>query len=370
MMKPGCTVLIDTYNHERFIEEAIVSALEQDFPRSAMEILVVDDGSTDRTPEIARKFEPHLRLLRKANGGQASAFNAGIPEARGEIIAFLDGDDWWAPNKLTRVVETLAADPSVGVVGHGIIQVYTAEKRCSTLSPGKSCRFDLLSIDDAQMFRNYMCFLGTSRVAIRREAALAALPIPESLVVEADEFMSAVSIAHGAAMVLNDCLTYYRLHGQNLYQFQRKDPARSRTKLNSLASLAEALPGRLKAAGIAPEAIDVIVDPVRVMALRARLALDGGMPWSTYQVEREDMRLSYRKTSLAYRIYKELSLLLALTLPPRRFYQLREWYAVNGLRNLRRILGEPEPVASLVEQLLEPGAETGERERSHGVHET
>src|SRR5271170_7504882 len=115
MGKPAVTVLIDTYNHERFIEEAIVSVLEQDFPRSETEVIVVDDGSTDRTPEIVRRFEPRVRLIRKINGGQASAFNAGIPECRGEIIAFLDGDDWWAPTKLTRVMQALERDPEVGL---------------------------------------------------------------------------------------------------------------------------------------------------------------------------------------------------------------------------------------------------------------
>src|ERR1700722_6588457 len=121
---PKVTVLIDTFNHERFIREAILSVIGQDFPPDEMEILVVDDGSTDRTPEIIRKFEPRVRLLRKENGGQASAFNAGIPEARGEIISFLDGDDWWASNKLSRVMETIMADPSLGIVGHGIVMCH------------------------------------------------------------------------------------------------------------------------------------------------------------------------------------------------------------------------------------------------------
>src|ERR1700731_3606272 len=113
-MKPAVTVLIDTYNHERFIEEAIVSVLEQDFPACAMEILVVDDGSADRTPEIVRKFAPRVRYLRKENGGQASAFNFGIPQAQGEIVAFLDGDDWWAGGKLSAVVGVFAESPEVG----------------------------------------------------------------------------------------------------------------------------------------------------------------------------------------------------------------------------------------------------------------
>jgi glycosyltransferase involved in cell wall biosynthesis len=78
------SVLIDTYNHDRYIEEAVSSVLAQDFPSADREILVVDDGSTDKTPELLKKFEPHVRILRKANGGQASAFNLGIPECRGE----------------------------------------------------------------------------------------------------------------------------------------------------------------------------------------------------------------------------------------------------------------------------------------------
>src|SRR5271154_2725993 len=124
MAKHLISVLIDTYNHERFIEKAIVSVLEQDFPAAEREIIVVDDGSTDDTAEIVRRFEPQVRLIRKANGGQASAFNAGIAEARGEVVAFLDGDDWWAPGKLAAVTSVLASEPEVGLVGHGIIEVY------------------------------------------------------------------------------------------------------------------------------------------------------------------------------------------------------------------------------------------------------
>src|SRR5260370_35057102 len=80
------SVLIDTYNHERFIEQAIVSALEQDFPAAEREIIVVDDGSTDRTPEIVKKFEPRGRLLRKQTGGRASDFDAGSPRCVAEDV--------------------------------------------------------------------------------------------------------------------------------------------------------------------------------------------------------------------------------------------------------------------------------------------
>src|SRR5579864_4462115 len=121
-MKPLISVLVDTYNHERYIEQAITSVIEQDFPAADYEIVVVDDGSTDRTPEIVRKFAPRVRLLRKENGGQASAFNAAFPELRGEIISFLDGDDWWVPRKLSLTTEALTQTEEAVASGHGFYE--------------------------------------------------------------------------------------------------------------------------------------------------------------------------------------------------------------------------------------------------------
>jgi glycosyltransferase involved in cell wall biosynthesis len=238
MAQVAVTALIDTCNHERFIEEAIVSVLEQDFASSDMEILVVDDGSTDSTPEIVKKFAPQVRYLRKENGGQASAFNLGIPEGRGEIIAFLDGDDWWEKIKLTEVMTTFEKNPWVGAIGHGIIQHDSAAGTASALSAEFPGSFDIRSLKGARTFRDYMCFLGTSRVSVRHGVLDRVLPIPEALVVEADEFMSAMSIAHSSAVLLPGCLTHYRLHDQNQYQFSADYPVRMRRKLNSLTCLA------------------------------------------------------------------------------------------------------------------------------------
>jgi glycosyltransferase involved in cell wall biosynthesis len=83
MAGPFTSALIDTYSHERFIERTIAAVLQLDVAEAEREILVADDGSTDRTPEIVRKFEPRVRLLRKSNGGQASAFNWGYRGGRG-----------------------------------------------------------------------------------------------------------------------------------------------------------------------------------------------------------------------------------------------------------------------------------------------
>ena len=350
MTQPAVTVLIDTFNHERFLREAIGSVLEQDFPASETEILVVDDGSIDGTSAIAREFGSRVRYLRKENGGQASAFNFGIPQARGEIVAFLDGDDWWKKNKLTAVMDAFAANPQVGVVGHGIVQTDTERGESSELTPEHPGAFDMHTPQGAQTFRNYMCFLGTSRVAIRRAVLERVLPIPEGLVVEADEFMSGLAVAYGGAVLLREPLTHYRIHGDNLYQFRANDTARIRRKMNVIACLAREWPERLAAAGVGAEEIEIIVAPARSMATRMKLTLDGGWPWETYRAERAELQLAYRRMGLGYRLYKEAILTATLLVPPRWFYRFRNWYSEKNLRRFRRVVGEPEPMAAVIER--------------------
>jgi glycosyltransferase involved in cell wall biosynthesis len=353
MTRPAFTVLIDTFNHERFLHDAIVSVLEQDLPAADAEILVVDDGSTDRTPAIARAFAPRVRYLRKENGGQASAFNFGIPEAQGEIVAFLDGDDFWKKNKLTAVRDAFAANPQAGAVGHGIVQTDTERGESSELMPVHAGTFDLRTPQGAKTFRNYMCFMGTSRVAIRRTVLERVLPIPEGLVVEADEFMSGLAVAYGGAVLLPEALTYYRIHADNLYQFRANDASRIRKKMNVIACLAREWPTRLAAAGVGPEEIEIIVAPTRSMATRMRLMLDGGWPWETYLAERAELQLAYRRMGLGYRLYKEAVLTAALLMPPRWFYRLRDWYSANGMRRFRGVVGEPERTAAIIERPVE-----------------
>jgi len=358
-MKPAVTVLIDTYNHERFIEEAIVSVLEQDFPASDMEIIVVDDGSTDRTSEIVRKYLPRVRYLRKENGGQASAFNFGVPQARGEIVAFLDGDDWWVRNKLTTVVEAFAKCPDVGAVGHGYHAVDGLGIVYQTVVPERKYRLCLRSRDDADLFSQLRCFLGTSRMAYRRNILERVLPIPEVLRYEADEYIWTIAVALADALVLDLPLFFYRFHGANHYMQSSHAKQLLRQRLDVMQGLLDHLPTRLGSVGVPKEIVRIVMEQNEIGVRRLRLRLEGGRPWQTYSVEQADLRRAYRSTTRRYRIYKQLSLLLTLVLPPCRFYQLREWYASTNLRRMRSILGEPEPVAPVVERAVQSTAENG-----------
>ena len=109
---PRVSVVMAAYNVAPFIGEAIYSVLNQTF--SSLELLVVDDGSTDGTADIVASIaDSRVRLLRLPHGSATIALNAGVAEASGEFLAFLDGDDRWHPTKLEKHVSFLDAHPAV-----------------------------------------------------------------------------------------------------------------------------------------------------------------------------------------------------------------------------------------------------------------
>jgi glycosyltransferase involved in cell wall biosynthesis len=99
---PYVSVIIPTYNRGRMLEEAVASVLAQDY--QAFELIVVDDGSTDDTREILASFEQDIFVIHQKNQGVSRARNAGILAASGQLIAFLDSDDLWLPQKLSTQV--------------------------------------------------------------------------------------------------------------------------------------------------------------------------------------------------------------------------------------------------------------------------
>ncbi len=323
MAKAFASVLIDTYNHERFIEQAIVSVLEQDFPSSEREIIVVDDGSTDRTPEIVKKFEPQVRLLRKENGGQASAFNAGIPECQGEIIAFLDGDDWWALNKLSRVSAVMMQEPCLGMVGHAIIESRNDHSQ-RVIALGQPERLRCSDVQSANVFRLRRAYLGTSRMVLRAALARKTLPVPEALLFEADEYLFTLAALEDF-MILSDPLTYYRIHGGNLFLAPGGNMGGERRKQRVLAALVKGLEDGLTSQGVPAEVKDCILELVRAEEAQLRLKLDGGRPWETFCAESTVYRVLHADASWKHKMFRALSMIPALLLPPRWYYAGRHW---------------------------------------------
>jgi glycosyltransferase involved in cell wall biosynthesis len=103
---PLVTAIVPVWNGEKYLAEALGSIAAQTF--ADIEVLVVDDGSTDRTGEIARGHPGGARVVRQEHAGLGAAMNHGVAEARGEFVAFLDHDDLWATGKLAREVTALS----------------------------------------------------------------------------------------------------------------------------------------------------------------------------------------------------------------------------------------------------------------------
>lgn len=120
------SVVIPAYNVGAHIVEAIQSVMAQDY--APIEIIVVDDGSKDDTAEVVSSHFPQVTLIRKANGGAATARNAGIRQAQGEFIAFLDADDIWLPGKLKAQVDYFRAHPDVAMNCTGFSQWVSDDK--------------------------------------------------------------------------------------------------------------------------------------------------------------------------------------------------------------------------------------------------
>ena len=117
ILQPLVSVVIPAYNRAAYLAQAIDSVLAQTY--TPLEIIVVDDGSTDDTAQLAASYLPRIQLIRQANAGAAAARNSGIAQSHGELIALLDSDDRWLPDKLARQVP-LFADQRVGLVHGGI----------------------------------------------------------------------------------------------------------------------------------------------------------------------------------------------------------------------------------------------------------
>ena len=108
---PPVSVVVPAYNAAWCVRRAIDSVLAQE--SVPLELIVVDDGSTDETLSVLAEYGDRLRVVSKINGGLSSARNAGIKAARGQYVAFLDADDWWLPGKLARQVDTMRLNPEL-----------------------------------------------------------------------------------------------------------------------------------------------------------------------------------------------------------------------------------------------------------------
>jgi glycosyltransferase involved in cell wall biosynthesis len=210
------SILINNYNYGRFLGEAIRSALAQSY--SHREIVVVDDGSTDNSLQVAESFADQVRLIAKQNGGQASAFNAGFAASRGKIICLLDADDVFLSGKVERIVDVFQQNPESAWCFENLKLFHDSQ---SERRP-RDLRFAAGKIDARQSMLEGI-FPGniesaSSGLSFRRELLARILPMPHAKsILLCDDYIKAACYALSPGIALDEELSLQRLHGTNLY---------------------------------------------------------------------------------------------------------------------------------------------------------
>ena len=206
--QPLVSAIIPVYNGAPFIADAIDSVLRQTYPH--VECVVVDDGSTDATPEILRSYGGRVTVVTQPNCGVSAARNAGVAAGRGVLLAFLDADDIWLPEKLDRQVAVALANPRVGLVYSGFRVVDVDGNR----------RYDVLATDWKRRVRGAMLLEGYGlgfafTGMITREASETVGPFDVRLSTSADlDYVWRVSQKFLGVGVVEP-LSLYRQHGRS-----------------------------------------------------------------------------------------------------------------------------------------------------------
>ena len=218
---PTVSALVAAYNYERYVERALERALTQDYPPELIEIVVVDDGSTDATAAVveevaARHPERRIKLIRQANGGLTSATNTALRHADGELLAILDADDAWLEQKTRHNVAMLLERPELGLVFSDM----------AIVGPGGEHRHDSLfqwawrdwrPPRGAGLFARLLTenFVTASSIVVRASLRGSFDPVPDDIPFV--DWWLATSTARVAEIdYTNEVLAHYRLHGANL----------------------------------------------------------------------------------------------------------------------------------------------------------
>jgi glycosyltransferase involved in cell wall biosynthesis len=206
---PKASILIENYNYADYLGDAIESALAQDY--NNFEVVVVDDGSTDDSREVIQRFGKHVKTVFKANGGLASAFNAGVSNSQGELIFFLDSDDSADRNRLSKVIDQFETNHHAQWVFHQLRRVAADGRTAIEPEPEPEIKhFDL------RHKGFHFPALSTSGLCFRRSFASRLFPLPEARAcLISDNYLKFAAVLLAPGIYMGEAFGSLRIHGLN-----------------------------------------------------------------------------------------------------------------------------------------------------------
>jgi glycosyltransferase involved in cell wall biosynthesis len=231
---PLVSILINNYNYGRFLPEAVESALSQSYKN--VEVVVVDDGSTDDSRDVLAAYGDRVKCVLKENGGQSSAFNAGFAQSRGEMICFLDSDDMFTPEKVATIVKVFEEHPKIGWCFDRVRKFDHSTREQPALVPNWEVgRVDVRREMSAGTPPHVATV--TSGISIRREVLARILPMPEFIRITCDGYIKLSALALAEGWRVADEVTLQRIHGSNLYTDRRSGKKQLMSKIGVLTGI-------------------------------------------------------------------------------------------------------------------------------------
>jgi glycosyltransferase involved in cell wall biosynthesis len=214
---PLISVIIPTYNYGIFIREALESIFAQTYPIDKIEVIVVDDGSTDDTKSIIEKnYGEKLTYIYHENRGLASAKNTGISCAKGNIITFLDADDILFPGRIRKIVDMFIKHNEIGMIYHNL-EVIDVDGKTISENFYKDYRYK--EDKNGWIFPDIVngnIFCGGNSFAFRAELLKMSYPIPADIRRGVDFYSTALAACYSKALYIPEILYKYRIHKNNL----------------------------------------------------------------------------------------------------------------------------------------------------------
>jgi glycosyltransferase involved in cell wall biosynthesis len=205
------SVLIDNFNYGRYLKQSIDSLFRQTY--SKIEVVVVDDGSTDESRSIISAYGSRIKAILKDNGGQSSALNAGFAVSTGDIICLLDSDDWFLPNKVERIFHEFRSRSEVGWVFDPVEMMF--QDGSTTKRPPRTTDeyVDVRSL--APIGKTGPPAPPSSGLSFRRNLLGQLLPMSEEIRIGSDNFLKFAAMTLSPGLMLGAALTMQRIHDSN-----------------------------------------------------------------------------------------------------------------------------------------------------------
>lgn len=211
MREPLVSVIIPNFNYARFLGEAIESVMGQTYTN--IEVIVVDDGSSDDSLKVARSFGEKVRLIEQENSGVSAARNRGIGGSTGELVAFLDSDDVWHSKKLEKQVALFQDNEGIGLVHCGYVEIDDQDNRYNEYTDG-------MAGDVASEMLKYErpVILGGGSAAVVRRSVLEDVGGFDPLVTPAEDWEFYFRCASVSKVgFIPEVLLSYRVHDKNAH---------------------------------------------------------------------------------------------------------------------------------------------------------